>query len=121
MAVETDRPGGEPEGVALAGGESQRFEAVECELLGGERILLVHNKEDHEDAEGAPPDLVAYLTDELRELERLWDQPALVRAAHLIKKTFCARVVPPYSPLGRWSARREAIPAERFHGVQEGE
>jgi hypothetical protein len=88
------------------------------EVLGGEAILLVPHPENLEDAERAHPDLVAYLPDELREVERLRNQPALVRAAHCIKKTLSARIIPPDSPLGRWAAARVTIPAERFHSAE---
>ena len=99
---------------------TDRFRVVRPDVLGCEAIVVVTRREDLVEAETDHAGLVAYLPDELRELERLRDHPDLAHAAHLVKKHLGARVIPRDWPLGKWCRACVAIPAETFLSREEG-
>jgi len=73
----------------------RKWVVVESRALGGERVLVIVDREFEEEARATHPDLVVYLGSEARALfDKGATPPMTARRIHKIKKVFDGVIVP---------------------------
>ncbi len=81
-------------------GLQPRWEILESDLLNGERILLLFDKQFLALARKEHPDLVVYFPPEIAVLNVLKDSPEDILKFHLVKRMFKAWILPPQFQAG---------------------
>jgi hypothetical protein len=81
--------------------DRSKWLVIRSNLLGGEEITLVFEKQNEQMAQQAEPGRVIYFPSEIEEIHKLKDKPECIKKIHLVKKKFDGLIEPEDSQLVR--------------------